>query len=308
MIINSGNRTDVPAFFSDWFYRRIREGYVLVRNPYFRSQITRYTLSPDVVDCLAFCTKNPRPMLARLDELKDYRQFWFVTITPYGRDVEPRVPSFSHVIESFKKLSRRFGPDAVHWRYDPIFLTDKYTMDFHFSAFEEMSRALEGFTHSCVISFIDLYEKTKRNFPGIREVSRDEQILLTRRIADIAASHGMGVNGCAEAPYLGRYGIDTKGCMTKEILEKALAVDLAPPAGQRKRDFCPCLLGIDIGEYDSCAHGCLYCYANQNKRAVDRNFPLHDPLSPLMIGWPGEGEEIKEAVQKTYLTGQGRLF
>ena len=308
MIINSGNRTDIPAFFSPWFYNRIREQFVLVRNPYFRSQITRYSLSPDVVDCLAFCTKNPEPMIGRLGELDRYRQFWFVTITPYGRDVEPRVPPYARVIESFKELSRRFGPDAVQWRYDPIFLTGKYDSNFHFKAFGAMAAALEGYTRTCVISFIDLYEKTKRNFPGIREVTREEQAALVRKMLPLAAEHGIGLTGCAESAELAPYGLDTGGCMTREVLERALGVELNPRASSRKRESCPCLLGIDIGEYNSCSHGCLYCYANQSRPAVVRNVPRHDPLSPLMIGRPEEGETVKEARQESYLTGQGRLF
>lgn len=122
MIINTGCRTDIPAFYSKWLMNRIKEGYVLVRNPYYKSQVTRYSLSSDVVDCLAFCTKNPEPMLQYLDELDKYKQYWFVTITPYGKDIEPIVPDKEKVMESFKKLSEHIGVDSIGWRYDPIFI------------------------------------------------------------------------------------------------------------------------------------------------------------------------------------------
>lgn len=120
MIIQTGMRTDIPAFYSEWFVNRIKEGYVLVRNPYNESQVTRYSLSPDFVDLIAFCTKNPAPMLSSMDVLKDYGQYWFVTITPYGRDIEPNVPDKPVVMENFKRLSDIVGVDSIGWRYDPM--------------------------------------------------------------------------------------------------------------------------------------------------------------------------------------------
>ena len=180
MIINTGMRTDIPAFYSEWFMNRIRAGFVLVRNPYHPDQITRYELNPDVVDCLAFCTKNPAPMLKHLDELKAYHQYWFVTITPYGRDVEPNVPPKEKVMQDFIMLSETIGISSVGWRYDPIFIDSTYTLDRHISDFEQMCRTLSGYTHVCVISFIDLYEKAssgKVNFAGklkeYDEINRD---------------------------------------------------------------------------------------------------------------------------------------
>ncbi|MBN2625681.1 MAG: DUF1848 domain-containing protein [Spirochaetales bacterium] len=308
MIINSGNRTDIPAFFSDWFYNRIREGYVLVRNPYYPEQITRYELNPQDVDILAFCSKNPGPMLGRLDELAPYRNFWHVTITPYGRDAEPHVPPWEKVAADFKVLSRRYGPTAVQWRYDPIFITEKYTREFHLEAFGKMAAALEGFTRVCIISFIDLYEKTKRNFPGVREVSREDRRFLAEGMAGMAEKHGMILRTCMEYEDLADFSIDTGGCMTKEVLEEVLSVRLEPGRITPKRNGCPCLLGIDIGEYNTCLHGCLYCYANFNRSLVERNFKKHDPLSPLLIGVVGEGEEIKQASQRSFIPRQGYLF
>ena len=168
MIINTGMRTDIPAFYSQWLMNRIRAGFVLVRNPYCYEQITRYELNPNVVDCIAFCTKNPEPMLKYLDELKAYNQYWFVTITPYGKEVEPNVPPKERVMQDFIKLSENLGINCVGWRYDPIFVDNTYTVERHIADFEHMCRTLSGYTKVCVISFIDLYEKVKRNFPQAR--------------------------------------------------------------------------------------------------------------------------------------------
>ena len=181
MILNTGQRTDIPAFFPLWLANRIKEGFVFVRNPYNPSLVTRYEINPDVVDAIGFCTKNPKPFFPYLDLVKDFGQFWYVTITPYGKEIEPGVPDKSEVIESFKYLSRVVGAGACGWRYDPIFIDSKYTVDFHLQAFEKMASALEGFTKIVVISFIDLYEKVKRNFPGVREVSPETSFILRNK-------------------------------------------------------------------------------------------------------------------------------
>ena len=129
MIINSGMRTDIPSFYSEWFMNRIREGKVLVRNPYFGEQVTEYELTPDKVDLLIFCTKDPAPMLKYIDELKDFNMFWFVTITPYGKDIEPYVRDKQAILDSFMELSSKLGIRKVSWRYDPILITDKYNLE-----------------------------------------------------------------------------------------------------------------------------------------------------------------------------------
>ena len=191
MIINTGNRTDIPAYFSDWFFNRIKEGYVYARNPYYPSQVTKYILSPKVVDCLCFCTKNPEPMISRLHELDDYGQFWFVTITPYGKDIEPNVPNKDKVMDSFIKLSSIIGKEKIVWRYDPIFISEKYTLEYHLKAFEKMAGKLSGYTNECVISFIDLYEKTKRNFIGIKEVTEKERHIIGKEFVDIGRKYNI---------------------------------------------------------------------------------------------------------------------
>ncbi len=186
MIINTGSRTDIPAFYSEWFYRRIREGFVMVRNPYRPTDVTRYLLDPSVADMIAFCTKNPAPMLGRLHELDAFRTFFMVTITPYGKDIEPYVPEPDRVMDAFAALSEYAGRNAVSWRYDPVLITDRYPVDFHKSAFEKMAGKLKNWTDQCVVSFVDLYEKTKRNFPGVRNVTQSEQRELIRSFGETA--------------------------------------------------------------------------------------------------------------------------
>ena len=308
MIINTGMRTDIPAFYSQWFVNRIRAGFVLVRNPYRPDWITRYELDPDVVDCIAFCTKNPEPMLKHLDELNAYHQYWFVTITPYGRDIEPNVPPKEKVMQDFITLSDKVGINCVGWRYDPILIDRTYTIERHIADFEQMCRTLSGHTKVCVISFIDLYEKVKRNFPQARSVTPQERITIGRTFAEVGKQYGITIKACAEGNDLAQYGVDCTGCTTRETFETAIGSNLAVPKKKSQRAECACVLGTDIGAYDTCGHLCRYCYANYNHENVRGNIRLHDPESPFLVGDLGEGEVIHQANQESWIDLQLTLF
>lgn len=308
MIINTGMRTDIPAFYAEWFIKRIREGYVYTRNPYNNTQVTKYRLTPEVVDVLAFCTKNPSPMLPYMEELKKYGQYWFVTITPYGADLEPNVPPKERVMEDFLKLSRIVGADSMGWRYDPIIITDKYTVERHISDFSMMAEKLAGYTHTCVISFIDLYKKVRRNFSEAKEVAYADKIALGKEFIRICKKYDMVVKPCAEGDELAGYGADCSGCMTKRTFEKAIHCRLDAPKIKSQRAECACLLGKDIGQYDTCGHLCRYCYANVNPDAVRRNMKLHNPQSPFLVGDLREDDVIHEANQSSWRNEQMNLF
>lgn len=308
MIINTGARTDIPAFFSTWFLNRVKEGFVYVRNPYYKEQVTRYKLTPDVVDCLIFCTKNPRPILPRLHEIDAFASYWFVTITPYGRDIEPNVPPVNEVIRDFQILSEILGSNRICWRYDPILIEERYTVEHHIEEFRKMAKELSGYTAECVISFIDLYEKTKRNFPGIREVSTEEQIQLAKGFSQIGKQYSISVKTCAEAANLCQYGIQSSGCITEDVIEKAIGMKLKNIRRKPNRSNCGCIPNRDIGAYNTCPHGCKYCYANYDQETVKRNVRMHDPKSPLLIGWPGKGDIVHDAVMESYIDGQLSLL
>ena len=305
MIIQTGMRTDIPAFYSKWFLNRIKEGYVLVRNPYDFQSVTRYSLSPDVVDLIAFCTKNPAPMLPGMDALKDYGQYWFVTMTPYGRDIELNVPDKEKVMEDFKRLSDIVGINSVGWRCDPILLTERYTLERHIDDFRHMAKTLSGYTQSCVISFIDLYRKVRRNFPEAEEVGKEERITIGKAFAEIGKEYGITIRACAEGTELEPNGVDCGGCMTVGTFEKALHAVLDVPKRKNQRSGkCACVLGTDIGAYDTCAHFCRYCYANTDAERVRRNMKAHDPDSPFLIGSCRPGDRIREAAQESWRSRQ----
>ena len=308
MIINTGQRTDIPAFYAEWFANRLREGFVCVRNPYDPGQVSRYRLDPSVVDVIGFCTKNPAPMFPHMELLKDYGQYWFVTITPYGRDIEPNVPDKHRLLDDFRRLSERVGIRAIGWRYDPIFLSNKYTIEYHLRAFEQMSAALEGYTETAVISFLDLYPKVRRNFPEGREVQKEDRLSLGREIIRIAASHGMTVKPCAEGEELASYGADCSGCMKVSDYEKAIGKHLVVPKRRGARAECACYLSCDIGAYDTCRHLCRYCYANAEPAKVLAQSRRHDPGSPFLIGNYEDGDRIHDVCQRSWIDQQTRLF
>ena len=308
MIINTGQRTDIPAFYSEWFANRLKEGFVCVRNPYNPRQVSRYRLDPAVVDCIGFCTKNPEPMFRYMDLLKGYGQYWFVTITPYGRDIEPNVKDKHKLLDDFRRLSETVGIDSVGWRYDPIFIDSTYTLQRHISDFEQMCRTLSGHTNVCVISFIDLYEKVKRNFPQVRTVTIQERITIGKTFAEIGKRYGITIKACAEGTDLAPYGVDCAGCMTQQTFETAIGCNLTIPKKKPQRAECASVLGTDIGAYDTCGHLCRYCYANYNHANVRRNMKLHDPESPFLVGNLQEGEIIHQASQESWEDGQLSFF
>ena len=304
MIFNISGRTDIVAFYSDCLFQRIKEGYVYVRNPYYSTQITKYLINEDVVDCFIFCTKNPRPILSRLDKLKPYPSFFYVTITPYGRDIEPYVPDYHNVISDIQKLSSQLGKQAIGIRYDPIFINQEYTIEKHLYYFEDILSQLQGYVHHCVISFIDLYQKTKRNFPGIQEVPLFWQQQLVKAFVQIAKKYQFQIQMCAEPYDFSEYGVLSQSCLNARILKDITGYDFISVSSQPLRQHCHCYPSRDIGEYNTCPHGCLYCYANENKQKVMENYQLHDPLSPLLIGDVHEDDIIKQAKQKSYKNRQ----
>ena len=296
MILQTGMRTDIPAFYSQWFINRIKAGYVLVRNPYNPSSVTRYEINPDVVDLIAFCTKNPAPMLKYMDVLKPYGQYWFVTITPYGKEIEPNVPDKRQVLEDFKTLSKFVGVDSIGWRYDPIFINDKYSIDFHIETFEKMARELSGYTKTCIISFIDLYKKVIKNFPQACMVEKEKRLKIGKAFAEIGRQYDITIKACAEGDELAPYGVDCSGCLTQEVYETVLHTKLDMPKIKGQRNECACFFGNDIGAYDTCRHFCKYCYANTDYKAVLSNSKLHNPDSPFLIGMHQAGDIMNYAV------------
>lgn len=296
MILSVSRRTDIPAFYSDWFFNRLKEGFVYVRNPMNIHQVSKVVLKPEVIDCIVFWSKNPKPMLTRLDELKNYMYYFQFTINPYDRVLEVGVPRKEGIIGTFKELSEKIGPKRVIWRYDPILLTEKMDMQYHVRYFEEIAKRLEGYTDRCVISFVDLYKKTQQNLKGTkaRELTMREMTELAAQLYAVAKRYGIAIQTCAEEIALESVGIKHGKCVDSALIEDLLGVKLVVSKDPNQRKECGCVQSIDIGEYNTCAHGCKYCYANFKDSMVVRNRAAHDVNSPLLVGRLGPEDKVTE--------------
>ena len=311
MILSASRRTDIPAFYAEWFMNRIRDGYVLVRNPMNYHQVSKVSLTPNIIDCIVFWTKNAAPLLKDIDEISDKYTFYFqYTLNGYGNDVERHLPDLNKKINTFRQLSSKIGSEKVLWRYDPILLTETYSVDWHINRFAEIAGQLKGCTNTCVFSFIDIYDKVKNNVKdmNIRACYTDEMNIIAEAFAVIARENGMALQTCAEAINLDKHGIKHGCCIDGELIEKLTGCTLKAKKDKNQREECGCLESIDIGQYNTCKHGCKYCYANFNPQSVITFSKQHDPLSPFIVGNIEPGDKITERKMKSLLEGtKGQL-
>ena len=305
MIINTGGRTDTVQYYSDWLLRRFAEGYVLSRNPLFPDKVTRYELTPDKVDCVVFCSKNYKPILPRLREITDrFPAYFYYTITAYGKDVEPGVPSIEESIETLKELSALVGKERVAWRYDPVLLTREYTIRRHLDTFPWMARELAPYIDRCIFSFVEMYKKLETNMPEIIPMSETEREALARGLGAAAAKLGMVIQTCGTNGDYTRYGIQASGCITLSILGKANHMEFRNLKHKGMREGCHCMESRDIGAYDTCLNGCKYCYANKNPRKAFENYEYHDPASSLLLGHLRPDDIVTQGAQRSFQKGR----
>ena len=310
MILSASRRTDIPNYYSEWLARRFRAGFLCVRNPMNFRQVSRITLNPNVIDCIVFWTKNPAPMLPYLDEYRRYMYYFQFTLTGYGKDIEPGLPDKRRIlIPAFCELADRIGRDRVIWRYDPIFLSDHYTLDYHVKAFTRIAEALAGRTRRVVISFLDDYEKTKRNMKGINihGLTKEKMRRLAHSFAVIAGRYGMEIQTCAEKIDLSEYGITHGACIDREYIEHLLGCRLRAGKYHGQRPECRCMESVEIGSYHTCRNGCRYCYANFSDGRVQARIRDFDVDSPILCGKMEPEDRITERKMKTLRENQMTL-
>ena len=309
MIINTGQRTDIPAFYSEWFMNRIKEEYVMVRNPYYPNLVTKFLLNKDLVDVIGFCTKNPRPMLKYLDSLKEFKMLWYVTITGFESDLEPNVPKIDDVIEDFIYLSKKLGKDNVIWRYTPIIINEKYNLNYHIEKFEYIASKLNGYTNISVFGFLDLYDKLIKNKPFLKDAEDGIKIIIAKEFKKIASKYNMELRLCSKEKWLKEYDIDVNGCLRVEDYERAIGKNIIiKDKMEARKNYCSCYIANDIGAYNSCMHLCKYCYANGDEKTILNNYKKHDPNSPFLIGNKNSNDIIKEAKQESYIDNRLTIF
>lgn len=281
MILSASRRTDIPAFYADWFLRRVREGFVCVRNPMNPHQVSRISIRPEVTDCIVFWTKDPAPMLDRLDELRSYMYYFQFTLNDYPGAVEPRVPDVGKRLETFRALSRLLGRERVVWRYDPILLTRELDEEYHVRAFRRLAGELRDYTEKAVVSFVDVYPSRNRQaLEALGMLQPPEEALrrLAARLAEAAREAGLEIAACAERMDLSDLGIVRNSCIDPALIERLIGCPLrVRPDGQRPD--CGCVKCEEIGAYNTCRHGCVYCYANGWGTAPGEGC---DPASPIL--------------------------
>lgn len=291
MILNVSGRTDIVAFYSNWFINRLKEGYVDVRNPFYPKNVSRINFSD--VDAIVFCTKNPIPILDKLDYI-NIPFIFHVTLTPYKKEIEPNVPAKGKIIEAIKKLSLKIGKDKIWIRYDPVFINDYYTLEYHIKNFNRMCELLDGYVNKIIISFLDIYQNVRYNMSYLRPktLAEEDYKEIGINFSNSAKKHGMTVQTCAEKRNLKEYGFKVSDCITKEVA-CMLTGKTNFKTWTARKGKCKCISMVDIGEYNTCLHMCKYCYANYNETKVKQNVKKHNSNSSILIGNINKENQIK---------------
>jgi hypothetical protein len=315
MILSASRRTDLPGYYSEWFFGRLKEGYALYRNPMNHSQVCRVDLSVDNIDCIVFWTKDPYPMMDRLEQLDrmGYSYYFQFTLTPYGlpcmgfennisameacnkackeasygKEIELGLRDKRDILDTFRQLSERLGKHRVLWRYDPIILNDSFPPEYHRQQFEYLCQELAGYTDICTISFVDLYSKLSKRVKEqvIRKITAEEMHHLAAEMNRIAKPHHIELRACCETIDLSGEGIKPAACIDRSIVEQVCKHSITAKKDKSQRIGCGCIQSVDIGAYNTCRNGCVYCYANHSEGSIMKNCKNHDPGSPMLIGW-----------------------
>ena len=302
MILSVSRRTDIPAFYSTWFINRVRAGFVFVRNPMNYHQVSKVRISPDVVDCIVFWTKNALSITQYLDEISENYQFYFqYTLNSYDKELEMGIGALERRIENFMFLAEKYGSKRIIWRYDPIVLNEKYTVDWHISKFSALANRLKGAVSDCVISFVDLYSKVPKNLKGlnVQDFSENDIKKIAIAFSAISRENNFRISTCAEKVELQEYGITHSCCVSSRLITDLVGRKLSAKKDANQREECGCVESIDIGQYNTCRHGCKYCYANFNQKSVDTFFKRHDPNSPFLVGNSEPEDKVTERKVKS---------
>ena len=308
MILSVSRRTDIPAFYSDWFINRLNEGNVLTRNPMNHSQVSKISLSSDVIDCIVFWTKDAKNIITKLKTLNDMKHnycFQF-TITPYGKDIEKNLREKTEIEGTFIALSNTIGKERVLWRYDPIILNDYLTVNYHKNQFIRLCEKFYNYTENVTISFVDMYHKLKTNV--ILPIDEMQMAELGAFIGQTAKNYGLNAKACCEKIDLTVFGIEKASCIDKSVIEKVCGYKLDVKADKNQRENCGCVESIDIGAYNTCLNGCVYCYANYSEKSVEANARRHSTKANMLNDeLKGEEKVIERKVQSNKKT-QIELF
>ncbi len=296
MILSVSRRTDIPAFYFDWFVKRVQKGYLMVKNPMNPKQIHKVPINPEVIDTIVFWTKNPKPALNKLDYMKSYSYYFQYTLNPYDENFEKNVPNLEERLKTFKSLAETIGKERVVWRYDPIIFTENLGVDYHITSFSMLAEILRYYTDTVMVSFLDDYRKIRKNMENqdVREPNFQEVDTLIKALVEIAKNNKINILSCGEKKILTHQGLRPGSCIDPDRIERLLGKKISKRRDKNQRPNCECMESIDIGSYDCCLHQCTYCYANYRYEIIKEQYQKHDPDSPLLIGKVAKGDTIRD--------------
>ncbi len=308
MIISASRRTDLPAFYSKWFLNRIKAQYCTVFNPFNRNQVKYISLKPGDINVIVFWTRNSSKFHECINELDflGIKYYFQYTLIKYDRRLHRSLPDFENLKNEFLSLSNRVGSEKIIWRYDPILISNEHDYNYHIKQFESLATILRSNTHRVIISIVDLYKKSMKNLKPLA----DSNFILNKNpesdhnfrgfikeLVKISSNNNMEIQSCAEPLDLQSLGVKQGKCIDDNYIKKVFGSSVTSKKDPFQRKECGCVRSIDIGVYDTCLHGCQYCYATTNHIKAKENFKLHDPDSPSLIGWYDANPIIDEDKQ-----------
>ena len=306
MIISASRRTDIPAFYAQWFINRIRAGWCLVPNPLNYNQLSYVSLKPEDVDAIVFWSKNPAPIIHYLTELnsRGFRYYFQFAVNDYPTALEPRIPSLDERIRTFHKISNHLGPTRIIWRYDPIIISNRTPPGFHIDKFANIATALRGYTRRVMVSLVDFYQKTNHRLSTLeskgflfdREAADSQRVWdLFKDLSAIAKYNEMEIFTCAEERDFSNAGVPPGRCIDGALLQQLWSLHGHTKKDPTQRAACLCVVSKDIGINDTCIHGCPYCYSTHNLTIAKLRYSEHDPESPVIWGKTRELSEAERA-------------
>lgn len=312
MIISASRRTDIPAFYSQWFMQRIRAGFFYRVNPFNSNQLSGFSLKAEDVDAICFWSKNPEPLIQHLDELEQrgFNYYFQFTLNPYGPEFEPHLPALDQRIATLRELARRITPQRVIWRYDPVILTSVTPISWHLEQAEQLAGQLAGSTCRLMFSFYDHYGKGQGRLGkalhdsaiSLEDITAPEKRAELQQLVSgfkgIAEHYHLQLFTCSEELNLSSFGVAHGACIDGSLIRELFGSVSAFNKDKNQRPACGCVESVDMGSYNSCRFRCRYCYANFNPGIIESNCRRHDPQSPLLLGNYQGRLEIRTTLQR----------
>lgn len=312
MIISASRRTDIPAFYAEWFMKRVREGFFYRVNPFNSRQVSGFSLKPEHVDAICFWTKNPLPLMQHLDELdqRGLNYYFQFTLNPYDTTFEPNVPPLDERVATFRELAGLIGPERVVWRYDPVIMSSATAVAWHLEQAWRIAGLLKESTRRLVLSFYDYYGRGRGRLDKalkgtgitLEDITlpehRDALEEVARGFKSIADRHGLEIFSCSEEVDLAGFGIEHGACIDGSLINELFGVSASSKKDRNQREACRCIESADMGIYNTCRFRCAYCYANFNEGIVESNCRKHYQDSPLLLGRYDGRIEIRTSLDR----------